>query len=127
MKRLILLWIGLAITVIFLVVPHEGEVHFKYSDVVLSKKQWAQDFFDHVFEAILGFVIFLLVRKYERKYATSAAVLVCILIADCVDYALTYGDPWMKGPITFNTLKISIFAVSIAYDYVNNRHVGIHQ
>lgn len=123
MTRLFLLWLSLWLSLAFLLFPHTGAVHFAFSDIVLSRKQWAHDFFEHLILVVLAVVIV----SRETKYMVSAGLFLCIQIADTVDFTLTYGDRWTDGPITFNTLKVSIFAVSIAYDYINKRHVGVYQ
>lgn len=106
--------------------PHTGEVGFLFSDMVLSYKQWAYNFFEHLILVVLAVVIV----SRETKYFTTAWVFLCIQIADTVDYCLTYGDPWTSGLITFNTLKTAIFGVSIAFDIVktisNGRSTETH-
>lgn len=124
MKYLYILFASLVVSILFLLFPHSGTVSFMFSNVTLSYKQWIQDFGDHIVEALQALVIFLLIRKYIPKFKTSALVYLCIYVADCVDYALTYGDAWTDGPVTFNTLKVCTFASSIAYDFIN---VGVHK
>lgn len=116
MKRLFLLWGSLMLSLAFLLFPHKGQIGFFFSDMVLSYKQWAYDFFEHLILVVYGVVILSFVKEFQPQYRTSAWVFLCIQIADNVDYALTYGDPWTGSPVSFNTLKVFTFGVSIAYD-----------
>lgn len=126
MARLLLLWLSLFLSLAFLFFPHTGEIGFMFSDMILSKKQWAYDFFEHLILVVIGAVIL----SYETRYKLSAFVFLCIQIADTVDYTLTYGDPWTDGPVTFNTLKCAVFGASIAFDIgktiLNGRRTEIH-
>ena len=120
MIRMVLLWISLLLSLLFMLFPHSGEIAFMFSDIVLSKKQFAHDFFEHLILAVLAVVIL----SYEPKYRMTVVTFLCIQIADVVDYTLTYGDPWGSNKVvTFNTMKCTIFALVMFLDF-QKHYVG---
>lgn len=132
MIRILLLWLSVFLSLVFLWFPHKTVngvcvdhcLGFMYSDVVVSYKKWVYDFCEHLILVVLASVIASFIYKFQPQYKITAFVFLCIQIADTVDYCLTYGDSWTDGPITFNTLKCAIFGVSIAFDIMKSIHNG---
>lgn len=116
MIRLVLLWLTLFTSICFLLIPNTGTMGFLFSTQRLTPHTWFYFLFEHLILVILAVVIL----SYEKKYRTTTIVFLCIQVADCVDYCLTYAEPWTNSPITFNTLKVLVFSVSIAYDFIKH-------
>lgn len=123
MIRILLLWLSLIMTVVYMAWPHSGKVYFPFSDIVLSKRQFAHDFFDHLAIVPVALVLALL----EHKYRFPALLFFFICLADVADYTLSYGDPWTGSPITFNSLKVLTFGAIVVYHagiYIKKRYAG---
>jgi len=115
---ILLLFLSLLISVAYLAFPHRGEVHFAFSDEVLSYKQWTYFIGEHLILVILGGAILL----YEKRFRLIAWTFFLIQVADTIDFVLTYAEPWTKSLITFNNIKIAVFLLALILTGIS--HVG---
>ena len=118
MIRLLLILSALILSVIYMLVPHSGDIGFLFSDVVLTYKQWSYYLIEHVIRLILAIALL----TGSTHYRTSLKVFVLIECIEVADYILTYGEPWFDSKIfTWNTIKVGMFGLSMIYD-VNDRN-----
>lgn len=118
MTRLVLVWLTLVLSILFSVYRPEGKIGFLYSDVILAADTWVYFLFEHLILVILALVIW----ELDSEYRIAAMTFLCIQIVDTVDYVLTYGEPWWKGPLTWNSIKV--FAYGIAFVAEVKKHHG---
>ncbi len=117
MTRVLLLFITLAFSIVFLFYRPEGDIGFLFSDVKLHADTWVYFLFEHLILVILAYVIY----DIEPRYRVSATVFLFIQIADTVDYCLTYGEPWAENLPSWNILKVVIFGLAIAVEFQKHR------
>lgn len=97
---------------------HTGEIGFRFSDMVLSYKQWVFSLMEHVIRVILA----LAILSGATEYRLSLKVFLFIEFGEVLDYILTYGEPWFDSKIfTWNTIKVGLMGLAILYEYGNNR------
>lgn len=112
MTRLILIWITLVFSVLFLLYNPKGEIGFLFSTMVLTPEIWFYYLFEHLIVLILAMVILSMATEY--RYAFK--IFVIIQIIDTVDYCLTYGEPWPFLPVSWNVVKVFIFSPIVGYE-----------
>ena len=79
--------------------------------MLLNPQSYVYFLFDHVNEVLVPIGVYL-----ARNYLRALIIFVGISVIDTVDYALTYGEPWVEGVITWNTLKVGIFGLTVLYE-----------
>lgn len=112
MIGLYLMWFSLALSTFFLIFPLEDEVTFMYSDMVLSKENYAYFLFEHLNTLILSVVILISGKKFRFAYG----VFVAIIVIDTIDYMLTYATPWPFLPVSWNVIKVCIFGLVVIHE-----------
>ncbi len=113
-RKLLLLWVTLILSILFMAFPDDQQVGFLYSDQVLTLRTWIYFLTEHLILVVLAWVIML----YERKFTISAGYFLFLQVIDTIDYCLTYADPWFFSEITFNTIKCVSFGACIAVDFI---------
>lgn len=92
---------------------HKGEIGFMFSDMVLTKKQYAFSLMEHVIRFLLSLVILIDATQYRM----ALKVFVLIEFIEILDFVLIYGEPWFNSKIfTWNTIKVGMFGISILYE-----------
>lgn len=112
MRRLGLIFCSLALSCVFMFFSPKWEMGFPFSDIVMPAENWFYYFFEHVILVLLALAI--VSEATEFKFALWTFV--CIQIIDTLDYALFYGQPWLKGFPSWNILKVFIFGASMVYE-----------
>ena len=108
-----MLLLTLAISSIFMHVPHVGKVEFVLNpEVTLSYNQYFWMLCEHLIMVILALIIW----DESDKYRDVIFVYVLIQIADTIAYMLAYNDPLKNYAITWNIGKTLVFGFAIAYN-----------
>ena len=102
----------LFMSVVYMLYNHEGEIGFPFSDMILSKKQYAFSLMEHLIRLFLA--VALLVGA--TRYLFAFWLFVFIEAGEVLDYVLTWGDPWFDSKVfTWNTIKTVTFAIPVFY------------
>lgn len=102
----------LILSVVFMFYDHSGQVGFPYSDMVLSKKQYAFSLMEHLIRFFLAIALLL----GASRYLFAFWVFVFIEAGEVLDYVFTYGEEWFDSKIfTWNTIKAATFAIPVFY------------
>jgi len=112
MIGLLILWATLAFSTLFLLFSSEGShSYFPFSDMLLNPQNYVYFLFEHVNQVLVPIGVYL-----ARKYVLALLVFVGLHLIDTADYLLTYSTPWFNIPLTMNTIKVSIFGLTILYE-----------
>lgn len=116
MAKIWTLLLILAVSTLFIHVPHKGEVGFILNpDVKLSYNQYFWFLCEHLIMVALAAIILDEAQTHKRLLA----VFLFLQIASFVGFILSYDDPLKKYVITFNILKLVIFLCAIAFEFRN--------
>ena len=83
---------------------------FPFSDMVLNADTYVYFLFEHIILIILSWII------YDRTKDNIVLLYLIIQMLDTLDYLLTYGEPWFRTILTWNTIKVGIFGIAILYE-----------
>jgi hypothetical protein len=112
MTGLVILWVTLVFSTLFLLFNIEGEYsYFPFSEMNLNPQLYVYYLFEHVNQILVPVGVYL-----ARKHTRALIVFVCIQFIDAIDYTLFYSNPWFDGPPTFNHLKVGVFGLTILYE-----------
>jgi len=97
--------------------PSNGIVYsfFMFSDVQLTIHTYIYFLCEHIGYILLAYIIYSESDKYEVPLFTFF----CLMVADTLDYMLSYNSAWFKVsefPVTMNTAIVIIFGMSILYE-----------
>lgn len=119
MIRLVLLYAVILTGIVFLIIPPaKGEPmdYFLFSDVKLYRDTYIYFWFEKLIVCALAFII----ASHERQYREATRIFFWLMVADAIDYGLTYGGVWFNIgnlPITMNILKTIIFGLVILHEW----------
>lgn len=103
----------LAISTLFIHVPHEGQIGFILNpEVKLSYNQYIWMLCEHLIMIALAAVIL----DESADHRNLLMVFLWIQIVDLFAFVLAYTDPLKQYVITFNVLKLIIFLLAIVID-----------
>lgn len=111
MTRLIIMFVTLLFSILFIFYNPQGQIGFLFSKMVLTPELWFYYFFEHMVLVLLAIVILDL----EPKYKFAAIVFLCIQIIDTIDYVLTYGERWNKYLPSWNLIKCAVYGGTVIY------------
>lgn len=113
MKKVILLYCLILISVLFEAIPFDSEPlsMFPMSKVQLPFKTWLYFTIEHLIIIALSYIVY----TEATEYRNSCFVFMIIQICDMIDYFITYNTLWTDF-ISFNIVAMVIFGVSILYE-----------
>lgn len=121
MIRIVILFMSLILSVVYLLFPNTGEVHFPFIDMVITVQMWVWMFAEHVAAGSILIAVYVLIT--EKKYRLCAWTFFAIHVVDTIDFALTYSEPWGTNKVvTFNTMKCVVFLIAMVLDF--GKHAG---
>jgi hypothetical protein len=108
-----------------MVIPRttEPKDFFLFSDM----KLYAATHVYFICERIVLIVLAYLIAETERQYLLSVKVFFWLMVADLIDYCLTYNGVWFKlgsVPVSMNTVSASLFGLIIFYEWNHLRNTG---
>jgi hypothetical protein len=112
MVRLILLWTTLAFSTLFLFFHKDGEIGFPFDPMKLHADTYIYFLFEKLIVVILAVVILL----SSSTYKTALKIFVAIACIDVIDYVLFYGNMKLTNVVSWNTIKVGIFGLTILYE-----------
>lgn len=120
MSKLLFLFLTFVLGLVFVIIPQtESREWFLTSDMKLTLAT-------HVYfvcEKLVLIVLAYIIASEERNYRGAVQVFFWLLVADLVDYFLTYGSIWFKlvdFPVSMNTTKVFIFGLVIAKEWIKS-------
>jgi len=120
MGKLLLLWLTLAVTVFYLVLPRTSVTHdyFVFSDQLLTLPMHVWFICEKLCVVIFAYVIW----KESKDYGAALKVFFWLAVFRLIDYLLCYNDVWVEVwdgvPVTSNILSVLIFGLSIVYESI---------
>lgn len=117
MAKIWTLLLILAVSTLFIHVPHKGEIGFLLNpNVTLSYNQY----FWMLVEKLIPIALAAIILDESRDYKRLLKVFLWIQIVDLAGFVLAYDDPMKDKIITFNVLKLIIFLVAIIIEKWNH-------
>lgn len=126
MAKIYTLLVILAISTLFISVPHTGEIGFpthptyidrdgSVKEVKLSLNQYVWMAGEHLIMIALAWII--LDESTDHKFPLK--VFLFLQVASFIGFIIAYSDPLKSYVITFNILKLLIFLAAIGIDQWN--------
>lgn len=113
MSKLILLYLTLILSCVFLWIPRIGpEDYFLFSDMELYFATYVYFILERVFIIILAYVI----ANEATKYNDALWMFFWLCVLDLVDFLLCYNDVWFRvneWPMSMNIFKSIVFGLVI--------------
>ena len=120
MNKLLLLFVTLIIGLLFLVIPTtEPKDFFIFSDMKLSFQMHLYFICEKIILIILAWII----AAEDRHYRNALKIFFWLLVADLLDYCLSYNAIWFNIgwlPVSMNIVKIFIFGSIIAKEWIKD-------
>lgn len=86
-------------------------MEFPFSDMKLT----SETYFFFLLEQLQFVFLAMVIVELEPQFPITARVFLALMIADCVNYILTYSSFHVYS-ITFNHIKILLFGTSLLYE-----------
>lgn len=123
MSKLLLLYSTILVSLVFLLVPvNDVMVGFLFSDMKVTVEYYVFSIFEKFVLIILAYII----ANESTEYRNAIWIFFWLMVADLVDYLLTYSGIWFsigELPISMNILRSLIFGVAILQSYLwEKRH-----
>lgn len=113
MSKLLLLYATIIVSLVFLLIPdNDVTIGFPFSTMVVSVEYYIFSIFEKFVLIILAYII----ASEATEYEGAIWIFFWLMVADCVDYVLTYSGVWFYSqsfPISMNILKSTIFGLTI--------------
>lgn len=118
MSKLLLLYSTILVSLVFLLVPaNDVTMGFLFSDMMVTVEYYIFSIFEKFVLIILAYII----ANESTEYRNAVWIFFWLMVADLVDYLLTYSDIWFsidELPVSMNILKSLIFGVAILHAYI---------
>jgi hypothetical protein len=108
--RMWLVFISSAFSILFLIKRPQGEIGFKYSDIVLKADTYVYDVYEHIGLILLAVTL----MTFAKNYRWFFVLFVIIQIVDFGLFLLFYKSPWILG-VPWNAWKNIILGLPLAY------------
>lgn len=115
MQKLLLLYLIILSGVTFLLIPaptSEPIDFFLFSDTKLQPATYIYFWFEKIIVCILAYLL----ATEEKQYKFELQAFFWLMVADAVDYGLSYGGLWFRIgsiPVTMNIFKSLVFGLVI--------------
>lgn len=119
MSKLILLWLTMAVGMIFLALPYSTDVFdfFPASDQLLTTQTYVWFLCQRLVMIVLAFIIY----NESDLYRLALLTYLLIQVLKFLDYLICYNEVWVRiwnVPFSSNTLGILVFGLAIAYEFI---------
>ena len=122
MNKLLLLFLTFIFGLLFLLLPTATEAvdWFLFYDIKLTYQT-------HVYficEKLVVIALAWIIAAEETKYKGACKVFFWLVVADLIDYLLSYSSIWFRVggvPVSMNVLKAVIFGVVILREWIKQR------
>jgi hypothetical protein len=123
MGKLILLYTTILTGVVFLLVPDTIKPinYFPFYGVEMYLKTYIY----FIFEKLIVIALAYIIASEEHKYKQETQIFFWLMVADLVDYLLTYSWVWFRigsFPVSMNIIKTLIFGFVILRAW--NKSIG---
>lgn len=114
MSKLLLLYLTFVVGLVFLLMPDTSSPHdyFPFYDIELYPKTYTY----FILEKSILILLASIIANEATEYRQAIWVFVGLLVADLIDYFMTYNTAWFhyQGiPISMNVVKATIFGLVI--------------
>lgn len=124
MSKLILLWLTLSVTILYLAVPYSEVTrdYFLLADqqLTLQMHVW------FICEKLILVVFAWIIANEATEYRGALKIFFWLTVLKFLDYVLCYNNVWVRIwdiPFSANTLCILIFGLTICYEWIWRKQI----
>lgn len=123
MSKLMLLFITVLFSTLFLIIPDTTEAidYFPFSEMKLYFKTYLY----YAFEKLIVIALAYIIASEETKYKQEVQIFFWLMVADLIDYLLTYSWVWFRVgafPVSMNVAKAFVFGFVILRTWIRQKH-----